>query len=396
MTEEQKLVQKLAALQESGVQISTPTQVDYYADEPLYFQYACTVETPYGIQHIAGTSFRKENAFRKCLFEAVERAALAQEPSLTRVLEASDLEPFPVLEMEAVGAIQPGSRLRCELARAKSGQEVFIPCQLVRVPYSFLEGEPVLREPISTGAAAHSSPDAAFVNGLLESIERHCIMHSYYRQEGISRIPTPELWGDDPLVESMEEIKRCGLSASFFNISKEPFSCLCVLCFVFDETGHEPCFTAGAKAGFDLPHLCLGSLEEALHSRIWHRDLVAEASSERRELIAQHPEAISDFDDRALLWSAHSSRAGLEAFESAEELSVDFCLGHKDSPAERRNALLPSVAEGGYDWFSVEFPPVCGVHVKKVVVPKLAPLFIDEKLAVKPSPRQTDWPHFFL
>ncbi len=61
-------------------------------------------------------------------------------------------------------------------------KKVFIPAQLVYVGYKYHPQEPMIREQISTGAAAADSFKGALYKGICEAVERDAFMITYFNK----------------------------------------------------------------------------------------------------------------------------------------------------------------------------------------------------------------------
>lgn len=75
----------------------------------------------------------------------------------------------------------PGKRLR-------SGEEIYVPAQLVDLVHIFDPGEALVGYPVSGGLSCHTSLDAAVYHGLTEVIERHDVNVTWYTPDPPHRL----------------------------------------------------------------------------------------------------------------------------------------------------------------------------------------------------------------
>lgn len=355
----------------------------YYVDEPTYFHFHTSILANSDLaQVVSGGALTQASAQRKTVFEAFERYCVSVPLDAFGATVGEIEKGFPITRLPRLEDVQNSQRLRVvEGAALSSGRHALVPVQLVNVPYS-ASGEPLLREPISTGAAAGDSRNDAIVRGLLECIERDAVIASFYTRTCRSRV---EVESHDSFIAICDELNRCKLDLSLIDVSCSELTPHTFLALLVDDTGFGPALTAGAKCGFDPAAVALGAIEEAIHLRGWLRDQLADedGSFDQRTVVADT--AVHTFLDRARAWSPLSSLGPVDFYRRAtqrpladyENLTSDTDreLAQLCSDLERVDAPAFVVDLSARFSWAAQLP----ASVVKVVTPTLQPLFIDER-----------------
>jgi ribosomal protein S12 methylthiotransferase accessory factor len=261
----------------------------------------------------AGRSLDHDTAKASAVFEAVERYCLSIYDAAGLTLASYDelgsvrksaLDPASLshCSSEALARGMRAARLAWTPARSLlSGLEVLVPAQLVYLPYVFLPGEPILRDPLTTGCAAGTAAGPAALRGLLEVVERDVTMIHHYRQLVPPRLipssfASPEV---DRLVASCE---RYHLQVELFDYSLD-LAVPVIVARVRDRSRRMPAMTFGSKAAFDPADAAAGALQEAITFRGPIRGRSKTASRAAARLL-EDPGQVSSGSDRAFSGSS--------------------------------------------------------------------------------------------
>ena len=384
----------------------------YYVDEPLYFQFYTRIYVGTALEQIiSGTAFDREIAYRKTIFEAVERFCVST-PFPARVSSAFEVSrSFPLARAPKLTNVEPQRSVRvidCNelVGLGNSNNPVAVPVQFVTVPYTIPSDEPILREPISTGAACGDTREDAILRGLLECIERDAVMLSFYTRQCAAQV---DIAADSELGPIVEELERCRLRLTVADVSSGDFCVRTFLALLIDETEYGPALTAGAKAGVDPVAAIRGAIEEAIHLRAWLRDHLADAGGYVEQGETTLSTSVHNFLDRARLWSRQSMLSYIDFYESAPRRTLrEYGMTGPHTLAvldELKKDLLAIEAPAFVADLSTRFSWAAdlSLHVVKVLVPTLQPLFIDESHRIltgerfQQRRRMYDTPtHFFL
>jgi ribosomal protein S12 methylthiotransferase accessory factor len=369
-----------------GIIRSLQLEPDLYNDEPKLPTYRADVSPTAGFSdggyeyHAAagGRGVDGAEAKLKAVFEALERYCLS---IYRRVDQRRDT--YAGLSRNGEYAVNPANltgqsrddRVRlAELAwvRGRSlgqGRDVWVPAQAIYLPYAFDAGEVILRDPVTTGAAAGFSSAAAIARGVLEVVERDALMIRHYgrippRRIDLAALSRPEA---KALVDSA---LRYGLGLDAFQMSLDlPVHVVAVR--IRDPSGLGPSTVLGAKAHMNLDEAFVGAFLEAVTFRRQLRDR-AEAMRRRGEEIAAGKRAIQGLEDRAALWGLPSYGDRLAYLDHAALLPLEAPFDHPDLSL---SVLLHAVSTAAGDLVVVDVttPDVArlGVVVVRVVTPLL-------------------------
>ena len=129
-------------------------------------------------------------------------------------------------------------------------QSVFIPAQLIYVPYKYLPGEPIIQLPISTGAAAGRSLKEALYRGICEAVERDAFMITYLNKISPPIIDLTFL-KDNRIQKFLTIFNRYNLELYVLDITTN-IGLPTVFVVIIDKTGIGPAVSVGAKTSLDI------------------------------------------------------------------------------------------------------------------------------------------------
>jgi ribosomal protein S12 methylthiotransferase accessory factor len=342
-----------------------------------------------GYEHpvaVGGRALDVEDAAVAAIFEAIERYCLS-------IYRFDRLERASFAEHSAAGRMavdpaslvsrrQPPARSPSALRQAQlwwtagwslhSAAPIMVPAQLVYVPYRWGEDEVVLRDPITTGAAAGLSRGRAVLRGLLEVVERDAAMLTHYRRLGGRRL-LPER--HTTLAETVDTIASFRLDTRLYDCTVD-LPVPVVVATVIDDTGVGPAVTVGSKASLDAAHAAIGAVLEAVCFRHPMRARMATARRVAARIGEQFDE-LDRADQRAYRWVqadmvrhlAYLDTGGAAAGWPSASDPVGLLEAVLALPADVIvcDVTTPEIAE-------------LGVTVVKVVVPELQPMHLSESL----------------
>lgn len=405
-----------------------------YNDEPQLFQYTAISE---GNVWGGGISFDKKRARNKAIGESIERYCLEvydKESFLYfctdnfKKIKTNFLDPYSVSslspEQKKLKKFQGfilTDRSKFNWTMGKSlinNKKVYIPAQLVYVPYIFSKSEPILRFPISTGAALGTDIDSAISRGIFEVIERDSFMTFY-----LNRINPPEV----DLEKSPGELRsikqyfcRYKLNLRLFDITSD-LGVSVFMAILIDNTGIGPWISVGLKSGFNKEDAAIGAIEEAQHTRGWMRDERSSVSEEEYKKIIKNPKNISNTKERGLFWYHNTYATKLNFWLNSENHKKSVIYKEKSLINETQHYLIKIkkiLKNKNLDAYYTDIttPEVSklGLFVVKVIIPELQPLYLDEKfpylggkrlnevprklgcMTHRRGPKLNDFPHPFL
>lgn len=372
-----------------------------FPDEPQFFQYAC--ERKVGLPHIKsgygyGSGESKIEAITSAIAEAIEHYCILFEreelfirgsyadfgdkainPNKFSVFSESQLmvkefEKFFFDENSAFNWVKGYS--------VTQKKEVLVPAQLIYAAYdSVSRKEPIIRIPISTGAACGPSLDFAFYRGLCETIERDAYMITYLNKLDASLINIEE---DRDLTSFKKRIERYSLEVYFIE-TKLDFSMESVVAIILDKTGIGPAVTAGLGGSLNPTKAIVTSALEAVRRHIAVRDRFF-----RSDKLRMPGEDTVDgvLYRKQLLWSAPHMLNKIKTFISGPEKPFSSLINvSRRSDKENVDVLMKDFISKGYEVILVDVTTSevknVGLHVVKVLIPELLPLYHDERFPYK-------------
>lgn len=382
----------------NGRFIEFPFKISSFSDEPKFF-FFCSYPSKesFDIGEIGGgTDENASIAMMKSMGEAIERYSLQKiHPNLeirsyedlNKKENAINLEDFinfseSFLNEKREDYLKKISKekIRWVIGKDSLGKEIKIPAQLVYVPSSkniFLK-EPLIRWPISTGAAfgiMKNGADSKY-RGILECIERDSSMINYF-----SKKEAEEIELDTPKTkELIKDFKRYNLSIRVFNFTTD-LGIPSVAAFILDETGIGPAQSVGAKADLNPEKAVIGAIMEAFTSRFALR--FRKMLNSPKEI--KKPSEIIDLSSRTLFWYERNKRKNLDfLMKNKKKIFLSKMKNHDERDFNKNLKLLvKKLSLKGYEIYFVDLTPKevekVGFRVIKSLVPKLHPLFLDER-----------------
>lgn len=371
-----------------------------YNDEPKIYSFTAELKNTaeftdgFSVDKFAGgCSLSKEKALLKTLGEVLERYSL----SIYRKknfnwnnynnLEGEKIDPqnfvfFSQKYFHAKPKFKSYVNKNDELNWTKGfsltqKEEILIPAQLIFVPYRFEQKEPVIRFPITTGAACYSSLKGAILRGLLEVIERDAFM-IYYLNKLSPNIINIENCSDELLKKIAFSIKKYNLELYVLDISTD-VPVYSILTIIIDKTGLGPAISLGMKSDLSLKNAILGAIDEAFQSRPWIRTILLKKKLKIKKEI-QKRKYLYNLEERGVFWSKIQMINKIKIFLSGKKISIENLSLKK---TKNLDTLLK--------WFKKENIEVIykdvttsnikkeKIHIVKVLVPTFQPLYLDER-----------------
>lgn len=265
----------------------------------------------------------------------------------------------------------------------------WVPAQLIFVPYSRYR-EPIIRIPITTGAACGTSFAAAVYRGLCECIERDAFMITYLNSLPRAKIDIADLGEEFTLISEM--FSRYRLKLYVFDISTD-IRVTTILTIILDKTNIGPAVSLGVKSSLDPLDAIRGSIEEAQQTRPWMRK---EASQSGLRRIS--PNEITDFTKRGLYWYASSMSKHLDFLLKSKSVHQGFVSKPLRSMNGRLRFVLNELNRINLSTYIVDVTQnnvrEQGFRVVKSIIPGLQPLYLDERFKYSEGERLKEIPKY--
>lgn len=367
-----------------------------YNDEPQLFQYTVISK---GDVWGGGISFDKKRAQKKAIGESIERYCLEKYDKRSSICSSQKNLKCESLDLNSITSVSreqkkdkkfhrfiftKDSKFNWVTGRFLFGsKKVLIPAQLVYVPYFYKKDEPILRLPISTGAALGTDLYSALARGIFEVIERDSFMIFYLNKLAA---PVVDLEMSSLRLRRIKQyFRRYELDLRLFDITSD-LKVPVFMAILIDHTGIGPEVSVGLKSGFNKEEVVIGAVEEAQHTRGWMRDEKLSVSKKEYQQILSRAQNISTTRERGLFWftdryvskldfwldSTNHKKVTirkevfLKSDGKADLLKVKKILQNKNMNAYYVDITTPEVIELGF-------------YVVKVIIPELQPLYLDEE-----------------
>lgn len=361
-----------------------------YHDEPLLYQYTSVIKKTAGLSDFGdntnelagGTSIIKERAIMKALGEAIERYCLAIYKEKNFVFASKDElgeEALDVKTLEGSKPIELDNKTKIRWIEGYSltkGKKILIPAQLVFVPYKYHK-EPVIRLPISTGAACGTALGAAIKRGIFEIIERDSFMIFYLNKLTPKRIDIGSSQKSEFII-IRDMFLRYNLELHLFDITTN-LKTTSVMAIIVDRTSIGPAVSVGLKASDDIQSAVIGAIEEAQQIRAWMRSEMSRPKKKNKNSARR-----LDVVDRGLYWSKVDVIDKLNfLLESKKFLAVDkFIKNNVDRPKLDLQNIVKIFKQLSMEvvYVNLTEPEIVkqGFNTVKVIIPQLHPLFLYE------------------
>ena len=318
------------------------------------------------IERYCGCVYRSDT-FRTAAFETLAEPAL--DPTAVVNFSATQRAEMPagstLCDTDDTIAWVSGVDLR-------SGAPTLIPAQLVYLSYPPAT-EPFIRNPISTGLAAGSEPGMATHNGLMECIERDAFMIYYLTA---TELPVIDIGTTPPRIQRLaDRITARGCELIVMDATTD-LGVPVAIAVLVDHTS-RPAVTVTAAAGVNPIAVIEDAIAEVVQTRLSaiHR---LESADSPADIVDSE---IDSFGDRALLWADHDRIPALDYWIESERTTTFDAFAPEESV---KTDPVKSVTAAGYDIYAVDvttrdIDPL-GVTVKRVIVPRLQPLYLHEQL----------------
>lgn len=366
-------------------------RVTNFYDEPKFFHHRAILnfsekksdglppKLDIGASGVSFISLRQ--SLLKCLGESMERYCLYNYKekricySSFNDLKTGTLDPFYYIPQESIRLEKFGWVLGYTLNREI---RTFIPAQLVYSNYRYISKEKILSTPISTGAAGGFDKESAILRGIYEVVERDAFMTMYLNKISVPQINTDTI--RNKVIRSViESCQRYRLELYLFDITNDVKIPTCMTILI-DRSGVGPAITVGAKANFNLDTAILGSLGEALMVR---GSIRKEYFNKKFDTYYIKPYSINTITKRGLYWSSLDMIPKLN-FLLAEKPKKSFRKTYINlSLSEQLVLVQQKLQEKELNIYYIDVTndilKKINYHVYKVIIPKLQPLYLDER-----------------
>lgn len=366
-----------------------------FNDEPKFYNYFAqhSIETNENL-HGSSTDTNSENAKVKALGECLERFCLInpdQHPKIKMSYKTllstgkNALDPAECLNFNLDGSLDWRNKYELIIRNTemhwvlgknlKTNSGIYIPYQLVYLPsIEQLDGDPLIRIPITTGTACGDSYEDATKRAIFECIERDSNMLMWLTYKKASRIVA-----DDWLKEVHAYFNQYKLQIDSWDITTD-LGIPSVITIITDQTGVGPAVSVGTKSDLNPTKAILGSIYEAMHCRLWIRSV---HQYTKKKLIKA--DQVSDLASRGLYWYDRDKLPFLNfLFNSGNSIKQEDFVKKYQRKNSSLKYLVDKLTGNGVTMCAVDISHKNminkNIYVVRVVIPQLHPMHLDEEL----------------
>lgn len=271
--------------------------------------------------------------------------------------------------------------------RLTDGETVFVPNQLVRLPFS---ADLTVRQPTSHGAAAGTDATSALYRALCELVERECFAITY-----LNELPAPQIdlesVPDERCRDLATELTHMGWQLTAMDLSLDhPFeTCLVIGISDGEET---PLLNLGLNSADGILHAIEGALREVFQFAI------QQPSTASTELLEDPKANVRTLEDRKAFWDRDGMAKNLDFWlNSTTTRDVTSSeVSHTPTQTESINRFRAFLQEQGLEAYVSDATTTDirnrGFRTVAVSVPEFHPLHLDEKFRYLGTERLYDVP----
>jgi ribosomal protein S12 methylthiotransferase accessory factor len=264
----------------------------------------------------------------------------------------------------------------------RTGEPVFVPAAMVFVPYHYLlDGrENGIVQPISTGLAAGTSFTDAVLSGLCEAVERDAFTIAWQ-----ARLQRPHVDEDSLPLSCRERIRRftdVGLRVETMDITTD-IGVPTLLTIAIGDRPTSPAVAVSAATHPDPETALVKSLEELAHTRKFARQVMDYAAPLPVDVEGGHPEVLEQQDHLRFYCPQEAKRFARFAWSSPRRRCLAEVGGMDGGTDEQLGAAVAALDAAGLEAVACDLTTSdiarAGLHVVRVVVPGLHPLFMGHR-----------------
>lgn len=265
-------------------------------------------------------------------------------------------------------------------------EQYLIPSQFIYLSYPYLKDEPSIYSTISTGVAGGANLSAAIVRGICEVIERDSFMIFY-----LNKLTPPKI--------NLENIDNLEIQKLLLILDRYKFEVVVldittdikiptIASIIINRSGIGKAISVGLKCDFDIIKAISGSIEEALHTRSWLR---SSFEDQPIKVSFKEMQKSSDIKLRGFLWYSKEAIKNLDFWiENAKLKDVNYNNKIMKS-GEKLKMLIEIFKTKKYDLYykdiTIEKIKKLNYRIVKVIIPKMQPIYLNEKYPLLGSTR---------
>lgn len=267
-----------------------------------------------------------------------------------------------------------------------SGEEVLVPAAMVYVPFHYNAGvgDTPVCQPISTGLACGSTFVEAALSGLSEVVERDAFTITWQ-----ARLSRP-LLRPESMPPSVQDLLRrfyeADLDVKLIDITTDA-RIPTIMTIALGESEAAPALALAAATDASPEVAAVKSIEELAHTRKFAKQLMDYTPELPVQVGEEHPKVVdapthlrfycpqSSLEYASFAWASRETRDFGEVIDRTADTSED--------PRAQLRSLVEGLADIGLEALACDLTTpdiaVLGLHVLRVLVPGMHPLFMGHR-----------------
>ncbi|MEM3554662.1 MAG: YcaO-like family protein [Saccharolobus sp.] len=176
-----------------------------------------------------------------------------------------------------------------------SGNEIYVPAQLIYLGYRMQKGEPLICPTTTSGAAAGASYEYATLRAIYESVERDAVMKTWYLKKSPPKLFIDKKEELQPLIKRIEEK---GFLCNLFLMPSALSHIYTVLSCIVNSEDRYPKFIVGGSANLNPIESCYKALLESVQGIPFAKMLAITYCDGKIDI-----RKINDFDSNIVFYS---------------------------------------------------------------------------------------------
>ena len=257
-----------------------------------------------------------------------------------------------------------------------TGKEKLIPAQMIFLSENFDDEDSIRREQTSSGAAfGHKSSKLAIQNGLLELVERDAAISSYLMRREVPLINK----FSGHIKDLLDYLKRYRLENYILDVTDD-LNVPSVISVTLDRTGIGDAVSVGSKASLSYDSAIRGAILESIQCRNTSR---INKRANRQTPTQTSSQNIHTMGDRFEYWSGIDRLRDLDFWVDSGRFVNYESLPKRVGTIDE---ILTNLNSKNYNVFvaDISLPEIerKGFETKKVIIPELHALYLDERAKV--------------
>ncbi|NOJ58890.1 YcaO-like family protein [Arthrobacter sp. 260] len=267
-----------------------------------------------------------------------------------------------------------------------TGEDHWVPAQLVHLFYISEPGEARIGASSSGGLATHVNDEEALSHGLLEVLERDAVNLSWFCKVPLTKLTVDRTFNDPRINSWLADAERAGVTMDFYLHQLDLEGIYVVTAITWDEGLKENAYMAGGGVGLTIDQAVRSALSEVVQAERMVRTPLLAAEWELAMGFSRmfginrdaKPQDFKNFIQVVPYYGYQENQPKLDwYFRAPDQPTVLLSELPVEKPANEYQAILDLFARHGLTPIAFDLTPegFDKVRLRKVFVPEVVPAF---------------------